>query len=280
MDEKIKSAPAPWGMWAFLRALPRLLFPHLGWFLLSVLALAPGVLMATGMPLLLRALVDRALAAGNPVIATYALAVIALLAILDVGTGPVQRWLASRMATAGGNDRRIRIFSHLQKLSVGYYETRQPRLLADLATGGAGAVESALEDALLRAIKQIAIIGFGLFLLFTLEPRLALACGLLLPVVPVGLLLLLLGAKSWIRYQPKSTMPTRINRRTTSVVPVFRGGPPLFPLLFGPRLRSGRCGLGALLFGLRWYKRSARASIYSNLLSECNRRSLFADHSN
>ena len=186
MDQKIKPAPAPWGMWAFLRALPRLLVPHLGWFLLSVIALAPGVLMATGMPLLLRALVDRALAAGNPVIATYALAVIALLALLDVGTGPVQRWLASRMATAVGNDLRIRIFSHLERLSVGYYETRQPRLLADLATGGAGAVESALEDALLRAIKQLAIIGFGLFLLFTIEPRLALACGLLLPVVPVG----------------------------------------------------------------------------------------------
>src|SRR5207248_2516423 len=186
MKPKFRATPPAWGMRSFLRALPGLLWPHMGWFLLSVSALAPGVLMATGMPLLLRALVDRALAAGNPVIATYALAVIALLALLDVGTGPVQRWLASRMATAVGNDLRIRIFGHLEKLSVGYYETRQPRLLADLATGGAGAVESALEDALLRAIKQIAIIGFGLFLLFTLEPRLALACGLLLPVVPVG----------------------------------------------------------------------------------------------
>ncbi|HEX6349503.1 MAG TPA: ABC transporter ATP-binding protein, partial [Candidatus Dormibacteraeota bacterium] len=178
--------PPAWGMRSFLRALPRLLLPHLGWFLLSLLALAPGVLMATGMPLLLRALVDRALAAGNPVIATYALGVIAALALLDVGTGPVQRWLASRMATAVGTDLRIRTFDHLERLTVGYYERKQPRLLADLAIGGAGAVESALEDALLRALKQLAIIGFGVFLLFTIEPRLALACALLLPVVPVG----------------------------------------------------------------------------------------------
>jgi len=186
MKPELEGTPATWGMRAFLRALPGLLLPHAGWFLLSLLALAPAVLMATGMPLLLRALVDRALAAGNPVIATYALAVIAALALLDVGTGPVQRWLASRLATAVGDDLRIRLFDHLEKLSVGYYERKQPRLLADLATGGAGAVESAIEDALLRAIKQVAIIGFGVFLLFTIEPRLALACALLLPVVPVG----------------------------------------------------------------------------------------------
>jgi ATP-binding cassette subfamily B protein len=186
MREARGPVKAPWGMWAFIRALPRLLFPHLGWFLLSVLALAPGVLMATGMPLMLRALVDRALGANNAVIAIYALAVIALLALLDVGTAPLQRWLASRMATAVGNRLRIRIFTRLEKLSVGFYERKHARLLADLATGGAGAVESALEDALLRAIKQLGIIVFGLFLLFSLEPRLALACALLLPVVPVG----------------------------------------------------------------------------------------------
>ncbi|MEP7104705.1 MAG: ATP-binding cassette domain-containing protein [Chloroflexota bacterium] len=177
---------ATWGMWAFIRALPRLLFPHLGWFLLSVLALAPAVLMATGMPLMLRALIDRALAANNAVTAIYALGVIALLALLDVGTAPLQRWLASRMATAVGDSLRIRIFSRLEKLSVGFFERKHARLLADLATGGAGAVESALEDALLRAIKQLAIIVFGLFLLFSLESRLALACALLLPIVPVG----------------------------------------------------------------------------------------------
>src|SRR6266542_3686322 len=178
MQEARGPVKAPWGMWAFIRALPRLLFPHLGWFLLSVLALAPGVLIATGMPLMLRALVDRALGANNAVIAIYALAVIALLALLDVGTAPLQRWLASRMATA--------VCTRLEKLSVGFYERKHARLLADLATGGAGAVESALEDALLRAIKQLGIIVFGLFLLFSLEPRLALACALLLPVVPVG----------------------------------------------------------------------------------------------
>ena len=186
MQERKAPIKATWGMWAFIRALPRLLFPHLGWFLLSVLALAPGVLMATGMPLMLRALVDRALGANNAVIAIYALAVIALLALLDVGTAPLQRWLASRMATAVGDGLRIRIFSRLEKLSVGFYERKHARLLADLATGGAGAVESALEDALLRAIKQLGIIVFGLVLLFSLEPRLALACALLLPIVPVG----------------------------------------------------------------------------------------------
>ncbi len=148
MQEARGPVKAPWGMWAFIRALPRLLFPHLGWFLLSVLALVPGVLMATGMPLMLRALVDRALGANNAVIAIYALAVIALLALLDVGTAPLQRWLASRMATAVGNRLRIRIFTRLEKLSVGFYERKHARLLADLATGGAGAVESALEDAL------------------------------------------------------------------------------------------------------------------------------------
>ena len=225
MKPKFRATPPAWGMRSFLRALPGLLWPHMGWFLLSLLALAPGVLMATGMPLLLRALVDRALAAGNPVIATYALVVIATLALLDVGTGPVQRWLASRLATAVGTDLRIRVFDHLEKLSVGYYERKQPRLLADLATGGAGGVESALEDALLRAIKQIAIIGFGLFLLFTIEPRLALACALLLPVVPVGSRLLSgsydrAQAERW-RYMEKQIMLADQSLAAQPVVKAF-----------------------------------------------------------
>ena len=172
-------------MLEFLRAAARYLRPYWRQAALIVLSQAPATAFITLQPLLLRALIDDAIVARNARLAAVLIAAMVGLLLLH-GLGDLaNHYLVARVVASVMSDLRLKIFTHLQRLSVSFYtRSRAGDLLARFTTDLEG-VERALADEVPLAIYCVLTVLVGAGMLVSLEWRLALVLLLLLPAMPV-----------------------------------------------------------------------------------------------
>ena len=165
----------------FLRAAASYLRPYWRQALLIVLSQAPATAFITLQPLLLRSLLDDAIVPGNASLAAGLIAAMVGLLLLH-GLGDLaNHYLVARVVASVMSDLRLRIFTHLQRLSVSFYaRSRSGDLLARFTTDLEG-IERALADDVPQAIYCVLTVGVGAGLLFTIEWRLAVVLLVLLP---------------------------------------------------------------------------------------------------
>src|SRR3989454_2164873 len=174
------------GLLGVLRRALALWRPYRGQGVLIVLAMLLQQGFNTFLALSLKLIIDTALAAGDSVLLVWILAglaggfIIALLANLSAD------YLTARVASNILNDLRLRMFSHLQRLSMDFFARAQTgnivaHFSSDLADIDKG-LTSRLADALLALIGLIVNVP----LLFLLEWRLALVSMVALPLMMVG----------------------------------------------------------------------------------------------
>jgi ATP-binding cassette subfamily B protein len=155
-------------------------WPHC---VLVLLAQVPAVGFVTLQPLLLRSLIDDAILPGNARLAVLLIAaMIGLLAAHALGD-LANHYLVARVGASVMNDLRLRIFRHLQSLSVSFYARSQTGDILSRFTSDLDAVERALTHELPAAIYYVLTIGVGALVLCAIEWRLALLILVLLPVV-------------------------------------------------------------------------------------------------
>jgi ATP-binding cassette subfamily B protein len=169
----------------FLRAAASYLRPYWRQALLIVLSQAPATAFITLQPLLLRSLIDDAIVPANAALAGWLIAAMVGLLLLH-GLGDLaNHYLVARVVASVMNDLRLRIFTHLQRLSVGFYaRSRAGDLLARFTTDLEG-VERALADEVPQAIYCVLTVLVGAGLLVKLDWRLAAVLLALLPVMPI-----------------------------------------------------------------------------------------------
>src|SRR5260221_7031832 len=169
----------------FLRAAASYLRPYWRQSLLIVLSQAPATAFITLQPLLLRSLLDDAIVPGNAALAALLIAAMVGLLLLH-GLGDLaNHYLVARVVASVMSDLRLRIFTHLQRLSVSFYaRSRAGDLLARFTTDLEG-VDRALADDVPQAIYCLLTVLVGAGLLVKLEWRLALVLLVLLPVMPI-----------------------------------------------------------------------------------------------
>ena len=169
----------------FLRAAARYLRPYWRQAALIVLSQAPATAFITLQPLLLRALIDDAIVAANARLAAWLIAAMVGLLLLH-GLGDLaNHYLVARVVASVMSDLRLRIFTHLQRLSVSFYtRSRAGDLLARFTTDLEGVERSLADDVPLAIYCGLTLI-VGAGLLVSLEWRLALALLILLPAMPV-----------------------------------------------------------------------------------------------
>lgn len=169
----------------FLRTAASYLRPYWRQALLIVLSQAPATAFITLQPLLLRALVDDAIVPANAHLAALLIAGMVGLLLLH-GLGDLaNHYLVARVVASVMSDLRLRIFTHLQQLSVSFYaRSRAGDILARFTTDLEG-VERALTDDVPQAIYCALTVLVGAGLLVNLEWRLALVLLVLLPVMPI-----------------------------------------------------------------------------------------------
>ncbi|KAD4059854.1 ATP-binding cassette domain-containing protein [Arthrobacter yangruifuii] len=165
-----------------LRRIAALFAPHKGTIAVVVLLITASSVVGLAQPFLVRAVIDDALPHGNTRLLLFLTASMVGVAALTAAIGVVQTWMATGMGQRVMHTLRVRLFTHLQAQSLGFFtRTRggevQSRLTHDISgmqsvvTTTATGVASNLTTAVATAVAMVALSpGLTLISLVVLPP--------------------------------------------------------------------------------------------------------------
>jgi ATP-binding cassette subfamily B protein len=174
-----------------LRGLLRLLRPYRLRAALTLLALLLGTAASLAPPLLAKAAIDRGIAKHDTT--TLVLVVVAFLAsaLIVWAMTYAQTYLVGWVGQRALADLRLRIFTHLQQLPIGFYESRPAGVLISRMTNDVEALDSLVTDSVVTLFQAgLTLLGTVVILLL-LDVKLALLTFLIFP--------LLAGGSLWFR---------------------------------------------------------------------------------
>ncbi|MFI4990510.1 MAG: ABC transporter ATP-binding protein [Solirubrobacterales bacterium] len=169
-----------------LRGLLALIKPYSGRAALTVVALVLGTGASLAPPLLARAAIDDGIQRhdfGKLELVVVAFMAAALLVwLMTYAQTYLVGWVGQRVLA----DLRIRIFTHLQTLPVGFYESRPAGVLISRITNDVEALDSLVTDSVVTLFQAgLTLIGTVGILLY-LDVKLALITFCVLPIVLAG----------------------------------------------------------------------------------------------
>jgi ATP-binding cassette, subfamily B, bacterial len=168
-------------LWGLLAAYPALLWSSV------VLVVVVGVVTQVG-PKLTEEAINRGMLPGHTDFGVVAL-IAGLYALSVVITGLAQHWqvkVTGRLAAGVMNDLRIKVFTHLQKLSLDFYTDEKAGVVMSRMTSDIENLQQLVQDGLwqfaIQALTMIVITG----VLFTLNVKLAfITVVMVLPILTV-----------------------------------------------------------------------------------------------
>ena len=174
-----------------LRGLLALLRPYRARCVAMLAALVVGTAATLAPPLLAKVAIDRGIEQHS--MSTLVLVVVAFLAsaLLVWVMTYVQTYLVGWVGQRALADLRIRIFTHLQSLPVGFYETRPAGVLISRITNDVEALDSLVTDSVVTLFQSGLTLLGTVVILLTLDVKLALITFAVFP--------LLAGGSLWFR---------------------------------------------------------------------------------
>ncbi len=182
----MQSTPQVMGLGGLVRRLFTYLRPYRGPCVLLLLTMVVTQAYSTAFPLSLKFIIDDAITRRNLKLLLMILAGLAAGAVLVSAASIGRDYLYARLGISVLNDLRVKMFSHLQRLSMNFYaHTRGADVTARFSTDLIS-IENALVLGLPAAAISLLNVVVSLVVLFTLEWRLALLSILGLPLCFVG----------------------------------------------------------------------------------------------
>ncbi|MBA2764316.1 MAG: ABC transporter ATP-binding protein [Thermoleophilaceae bacterium] len=169
-----------------VRGLLELLRPYRGRVILMFLALTAATAAALAPPYLAGRAVDDGITAGNPdVLVVIAIAFVGA-ALINALASAAQTYLVSWVGQRALQDLRLRIFAHLQRLSIGFYSRNRAGVLISRLTNDVQALDQLVTDGIVTLFSAgLTLLGTAAILLF-LDLELALITFLVFPVLLIG----------------------------------------------------------------------------------------------
>ena len=169
----------------------RLARPYRGRAALAIATLVAYTLVALLPPYLVKLAVDDGIAAGDlrtlsVIVVAFLLAGIAAFVLSGAQTY-FTGWVGERTLA----DLRIRLFGHLQRLSLGFFERNRTGAIVSRITNDVEALDQLVTDGLSSLVQNSLVLAGTAVVLFLLDWRLALATLLVLPLMG--------GATAWFR---------------------------------------------------------------------------------
>jgi ATP-binding cassette subfamily B protein len=166
-----------------LAVLVRLARPYPGRTALAVVTLLAFTLVALLPPYLAKLAVDDGISTGDlhtlsVIVAAFVLAGVAAFALSGAQTY-FTGWVGERALA----DLRIALFSHLQRLSLGYYERNRTGAIVSRITNDVEALDQLVTDGVSSLVQNTLLLVGTAVVLFLLDWRLALATLLVLPLM-------------------------------------------------------------------------------------------------
>ncbi len=174
-----------------LRGLLALLRPYRARSAVMLVALVVGTAASLAPPLLAKVAIDQGISKDDT--KTLTLVVIAFLfsALLVWVMTYVQTYLVGWVGQRALADLRIRIFTHLQSLPIGFYESRPAGVLISRMTNDIEALDSLVTDSVVTLFQSGLTLLGTIVILIILDPTLAL--------ITFGIFPFVLGGSIWFR---------------------------------------------------------------------------------
>jgi ATP-binding cassette subfamily B protein len=171
---------------AFLRRSATYLRPYWRQELLILLACLFTAGFAIVQPLAYQWLIDRAILPGNRRFLAALMGGLALLFVVQALASMGAEYLNARVAAAVLSDMRLRLFAHLQRLSMGFYTQAQVGDLMSRLSSDLFVIQTAMTGLLVQSVYLVLTVVASGVLLFVLEWRLALMAMAVAPLVFLG----------------------------------------------------------------------------------------------
>jgi ATP-binding cassette subfamily B protein len=146
--------------------------------LLVVLDATAGVIN----PLIFRQLINRGILPGNAHLVVMLALLAATVSIIDSGLTFWQRHLAAHISMQTVYDLRIRVFDHIQRMSLAFFSRARTGALVSRLNSDVGGVGGAFTDLLSTAIGNLVTVALVLTAMFALSWQLTAAALLMVPV--------------------------------------------------------------------------------------------------
>jgi ATP-binding cassette subfamily B protein len=160
--------------------------PYRNWLIVGFALVAVDALLTLAGPLAVRTGVDEGVRPGDERMLWIAAAAFAVAALADWGVTRAYLLVTGRTAERLLYALRVRVFAHLQRLSLDYYDREMGGRVMTRMTTDVESLQNLLQTGLVSAIVSIFTCVGVLAFLVVLSPPLALAAGVVVPPLVVG----------------------------------------------------------------------------------------------
>jgi ABC-type multidrug transport system fused ATPase/permease subunit len=174
-----------------LAALLQLARPYPARSALAVVTLVVYTGVALLPPFLAGLAIDRGIEEGDLGALTLIVAAFLMAGLAAFGLSGLQTYFTGWVGERGLADLRIRLFAHLQRLSLGYYERNRTGATISRITNDVEALDQLVTDGVSSLVQNTLVLVGTAIVLLLLDWRLALATLLVIP--------LMAGATAWFR---------------------------------------------------------------------------------
>src|SRR5205085_7319465 len=172
-----------------LGTLGRLTAPYRTRTILSLLSLLAATATALAPPFLAKYALDDAIKGDAGARLTMIVIIFLLVGLANWGMSYVQTYLTGWVGERILADLRIKLFRHLQGLSLGFYESNRAGVIISRLTNDVEALDQLVTDGVTTLVQStLTLIGTAILLL-VLDWRLALATLAVIPIMSVGTIL-------------------------------------------------------------------------------------------
>ena len=169
-----------------VRGLVELLAPYKWRVLAMFLSLVAATAAALAPAPLAKAAIDQGIQRHDVGALDVIVGLFLLSAVVYAVASYAQTYLVGWVGQRALQDLRVRLFTHLQKLSIGFYSRNRTGVIISRLTNDVEALDQLVEDGLATLIQSgLTLIGV-VVILFVLDPHLALLTFLVLPILAVG----------------------------------------------------------------------------------------------
>jgi ATP-binding cassette subfamily B protein len=172
-----------------VRGLLALLRPYRARAILGLVAIVIGVAASLAPAPLAAAAIDRGIRPGDVAVLNTVVALYLLSVLVVWVTSFAQTYLVGWTGQRALQDLRVRIFAHLQRMPVGFYERRPGGVLISRMTNDVEALNSLVTDTIVTLIQATLTLAGSIVILLLLDWQLALLVFLIFPLMALASLI-------------------------------------------------------------------------------------------
>jgi ABC-type multidrug transport system fused ATPase/permease subunit len=166
-----------------LRTLARLVAPYKGRAVLAVLSLLAAAATGLAPPFLAKLAIDRGITRGDTHLLVIIVIVFLAVGLANWATGYAESYYTGWVGERVLADLRRKLFAHLQRLSLGFYERNRTGVIVSRMTNDIEALDQLVTQGISTLIQSTLMLVGSAAILFVLDWRLALATLTVMPLM-------------------------------------------------------------------------------------------------